>query len=149
MARFTKRYRRRYTKRNADRKIQGGSSTVAAGTQQVVYTWTATDACTVKSIRLDVGVSAAAANIVPYILVRVPEGYTANTMSYPAVEVDIYNPTDQVLISGILTDPTVEDHKSNWIGRKMKPGDRLALIIFNGEGEDVRVSFELSFSVLT
>ena len=31
-----------------------GSSTVAAGTQQVVYTWTATDACTVKSIRLDV-----------------------------------------------------------------------------------------------
>ena len=69
MARFTKRYRRRYTKRNADRKIQGGSSTVAAGTQQVVYTWTATDACTVKSIRLDVGVSAAAANIVPYILV--------------------------------------------------------------------------------
>ena len=32
-------------------------------------TWTATDACTVKSIRLDVGVSAAAANIVPYILV--------------------------------------------------------------------------------
>ena len=70
-------------------------------------------------------------------------------MSYPAVEVDIYNPTDQVLISGILTDPTVEDHKSNWIGRKMKPGDRLALIIFNGEGEDVRVSFELSFSVLT
>ena len=149
MARFTKRYRRRYTKRNADRKIQGGSSTVAAGTQQVAYTWTATDACTVKSIRLDLGASATSANIVPYVLVRVPEGYDANTMVYPAIGVDMYNPTDQVLISGILTDPTIEDHKSNWIGRKMKPGDRLALIIYNGEGVDVRVSFELSFSVLT
>ena len=85
-----------------------------------------------KSIRLDVGVSAAAANIVPYILVRVPEGYTANTMSYPAVEVDIYNPTDQVLISGILTDPTVEDHKSNWIGRKMKPGTVWLLLFLMG-----------------
>ena len=58
-------------------------------------------------------------------------------------------PTNLVLISGILTDAAVEDHKYNMIGRKMKKGDRLALIIQNrGEGAQT-VSFEISFSVMT
>ena len=63
---------------------------------------------------------------------RVPEGYNANTITYPALTADLYNPTDLVLISGVLTDGTVEDHKSNFIGRKMKAGDRLALIFYSG-----------------
>ena len=152
MSSFRRRSYRRYVarpKRNAERIIRGGSSSVASGTQQIAYTWTAKESCTIKSVRLDLG-SGAVASIVPYVLVRVPEGYNANTIVYPAVADDMYNPTEMVLISGILTDPTVEDHKSNWIGRKMKAGDRLALIIFNGGvGGDAVVSFELSFSVLT
>ena len=152
MARYRRYIRKSFArpKRNAERIIRGGSSTVAAGTQQIAYTWTAKESCTIKSIRLDLGASATNANIVPYVLVRVPEGYNANTIVYPAIADDMYNPTEMVLISGILTDPTVEDHKSNWIGRKMKAGDRLALIIFNGAvAGNIDVSFELSFSVLT
>ena len=153
MSSFRRRSYRRYVarpKRNAERVIRGGSSTVAPGTQQIAYTWTAKESCSIKSIRLDLGASASNANIVPYVLVRVPEGYNANTIVYPAIADDMYNPTDMVLISGILTDPTVEDHKSNWIGRKMKPGDRLALIIFNGAvAGNIDISFELSFTVLT
>ena len=70
-------------------------------------------------------------------------------MTYPAISTDMYNPTDQVLISGILTDDAVEDHKYNVVGRKMKPGDRLGLICLNTGGSTVYVSFEISFSVLT
>ena len=153
MSSFRRRSYRRYVarpKRNTERIIRGGSSTVAPGTQQIAYTWTAKGSCTIKSIRLDLGASATNANVVPYVLVRVPEGYNANNIVYPAITDDLYNPTEMVLISGILTDPTVEDHKGNAIGRKMKPGDRLALIIFNGAvAGNIDVSFELSFSVLT
>ena len=151
MARFTKRYRRRYTKRNAERAIRAGAVRLVVSTQQVAYTWTAKEACTVKSIRLDCGVSASSPSQVnvPYVLVRVAEGYTANTMTYPALADDMYNPTDQVLISGVLTDGQSEDHKGNSIGRKMKAGDRMALIMLNGGSADVDVSFEISFSILT
>ena len=85
----------------------------------------------------------------PYVLVRVAEGYTANTMTWPALTGDMYNPTDQVLISGVLTSGQSEDHKGNSIGRKMKAGDRMALIFLNGSSEDLDVSFEISFSILT
>ena len=40
------------------RVIRAGFSNIATGTQQVAYTWTAADACTVKSIRLDAGATA-------------------------------------------------------------------------------------------
>ena len=66
---------------------------------------------------------------VPYALVVVREGYNANTLTYPAITDDLYNPTMDVLISGILTDNAVEDHKSNAIGRKLKKGDRICLIV--------------------
>ena len=73
-----KRYRRRYTKRNAERAIRAGAIRVAVSTQQVAYTWTAAEACTLKSIRLDCGVSMGSPNgaNMPYVLVRVAEGYT-------------------------------------------------------------------------
>jgi hypothetical protein len=149
MARF-KRYRRRYNKRNAERVIRASNSSVAESTQQVAYTWTAVEACTVKSIRLDTGAAQSPGSVsTPYVLVRVPEGYNANAITYPALTSDMYNPTDLVLISGILTDGATEDHKSNFIGRKMKAGDRLALIFFNAGSGAVNISFEINFSVLT
>jgi len=144
--------RRYMTKRNCDRKIVGAAVTMTAGAQSVVYTWEAKEACTVKSIKLDLGCtqSTTGAVSVPYVLVRIPEGYAANTITYPALTDDMYNPTDQVLISGVLTDQSSEDHKFNAIGRKMKPGDRLGLICNNRDGTSANtVTFELNFSVLT
>ena len=67
--------------------------------------------------------------VVPYALVVVREGYNANPLNYPAITDDLYNPTMDVLISGILTDNAVEDSKYNAIGRKLKKGDRICLIV--------------------
>ena len=75
--------------------------------------------------------------------------YIAYIITYPAVNDDLYNPTMNVLISGVLTDSIVEDNKSNWIGRKMKKGDRLALVYFNAATADMTVAYEINFSVLT
>jgi len=156
MARFRRRSTRGYLgrKRNVDRKLPCGFSDVGAGTQQVAYNYTATQACTVKSIKLDIGSnlgSVVQGDIsLVYALVVVREGYNANSLVWPAVAGDLYNPTMDVLISGVLTDGAVEDHKSNMIGRKLKTGDRLALCILNGSSTvSCRVHFEMPFSVLT
>ena len=154
MARF-RRFRRSYgakTKRNAERTIRAGESVVTVGTQQTAYTYTATQACTVKSIKLDLGMTATAAanSNMPYALVVVREGYNANTLTYPALTDDLYNPTMDVLISGVLTDGAIEDHKFNMIGRKLKRGDRLCLIVMAaGDAGNLRVVFEMNFTVLT
>ena len=86
----------------------------------------------------------------PYALVVVREGYNANLLVYPALTDDLYNPTMDVLISGVLTDGSFEDHKWNKIGRKLKTGDRLCLIVYNTSGGTATdVAFELSFSFMT
>ena len=58
---MSKRYNvRRYfrkAERNAERHIRAGNSVITGNSQQVAYTYTATDACTVKSIKLDVGMT--------------------------------------------------------------------------------------------
>ena len=153
MARYRRYIRKSFKKRNAERVIRGGTSSVSANTQQIAYTYTATEACTVKSIKLDIGSSNATednySKVQAYVLALVPEGYNANPITYPALTEDMYNPTNFVLISGILTDAVVEDHKYNMIGRKMKKGDRLALIIANKADGSHTISFEISFSVLT
>ncbi len=118
MARF-RRFRRSYgakTKRNAERVVRAGQSQLTSGTQQTAYTYTATQACTVKSIRLDLGMTSVAAisTSVPYALVLVREGYNANPLVYPAITDDMYNPTQDVLISGVLTDGSVE--VARWSG---------------------------------
>ena len=138
-------------KRNSERIIRAGSSTIAAASQIAAITYTAVEACTVKSIKLDTGAATLANDsVIPYCLVRVEEGYNPNQITYPALSDDMYNPTAEVLISGILTDNTVEDHKYNMIGRKMKKGDRLVLIYLNTNATvSALVSFELNFSVLT
>ena len=150
MAKFFKRYRRRYTKRNSERILRG-NTVLAAATQQIAYTFVAKEACVAKSIKLDVGATGADVGVlVPYVLVRVQEGYNANNLVYPALADDMYNPTNEVLISGILTDQTSEDHKWNMIGRKLKANDRLALIFLNGSATSASsISFEISFSILT
>ena len=155
---FRSRKSRRYAsrpKRNAERVIRAGSSFVVPGTQQTAYTYSSDQACTVKSIKLDIGMTANAETVtnLPYALVVVREGYNANALNWPALTVDLYNPTMDVLISGILTDSAVEDHKYNAIGRKLKKGDRLCLIVFaeaSGAGSgNVVVAFEMNFTVLT
>ena len=147
--RFTRRYLK--AKRNSERIIRSANSNILGNTQQVAFTYTAQEACTVKSIKLDVGVNQGTASNVslPYVLVLVPEGYEQNGINYPALTDDLYNPTNLVLINGIITDAAVEDHKYNMIGRKMKKGDRLALIVKNSQANEAIVSFEMSFSVLT
>jgi hypothetical protein len=152
MARYRRSFRKYSAKpkRNSERVIRAGATLVAATSQQVVYTWEAREACTVKSIKLDLGVSdGVGAEIIAYCLVRIPEGYSANPLTYPALTTDLYNPTELVLISGVLTDVAVEDHKFNSIGRKMKAGDRMGLIVLNPLAGDSTVAFEISFSVLT
>ena len=152
MARFrrsTRGFRR--AKRNAERVIRAGISTVAAESQQVAYTYEALEACVVRSIKLDIGAvigPVTTSGYVLYALVHVREGYNANVMNWPALTDDMYNPTADVLISGVLTDSAVEDHKSNYIGRKLKKGDRVALLVRSGFGPST-VTFEMNFSVLT
>ena len=153
---FRSRKSRRYVsrpKRNAERVIRAASSAVTVGTQQTAYTYTAAQACTVKSIKLDLGMTLGdvGTTTVPYALVVVREGYDANTLNYPAIGNDLYNPTMDVLISGILTDGGIEDHKYNAIGRKLKKNDRICLIVYASAGSAgaVVVAFEMSFSVLT
>jgi len=155
MVRYRRNFRRFFSKpkRNSYRVIRANSASVAGITQVVAYTFTATEACTIKSIKLDTGVGTNGAEtvpiVVPYVLVRVPEGYDAATINFPATNFDLYNPTQEVMISGVLTDATVEDHKFNSIGRKMKPGDRMALIYYNGTAAAINISYEINFSVLT
>ena len=145
-----RRYFRR-AKRNAERHVRGGQSNVVGGTQQIAYTYEATQACVIRSIKLDIGVRIGdSQTTVPYILGVVREGNTVNNLIYPAVNVDMYNPTMDVLISGVLTSDGVEDHKSNYIGRKLKKGDQLFLLVrnFNASGNN-DVCFQVSFSVMT
>ena len=145
-----RRYFRR-AKRNAERHVRAGSSSVTGGTQQIAYTYGATNACVIKSIKLDIGSTLGDSGTnIPYVLVVVREGYDANTIAYPAVLTDLYNPTMDVLISGILTAADVEDHKWNMIGRKLKKDDRICLIVRNAAiSGNATVSFELNFSILT
>ena len=139
-------------KRNAERHIRAGHMDLPDGALTYTgYVYTAGSAQTVKSIKLDIGQNTntgAAQNGVVYAIVVVREGYQANALQWPALTTDLYNPTMDVLISGVLTDPAVEDHKWNAIGRKLKTGDRICLIARGTEGPSY-LNFELSFSVLT
>ena len=151
-----RRYRVVRPKRNAERHIRVGSSLINRNTQVTAYTYTAPQACVIKSIKLDTGVTTGDSGnngTVVWALVVVREGYNANALSWPAVTTDLYNPTADVLMSGVLTDSAVEDHKVNMVGRKLKTGDRICLIYYYLDGDagdtSVVVYFEMNFSVLT
>ena len=137
-----RRFRRAvYARQNvmSKRIIRSGSANMSAGTQSAVYTYTATKACVAKNIKLDIGATEDAATTIacPYVLVVVREGYNPNLINYPALTDDMYNPTMDV-----------EDQKSNHIGRKLKKGDRLCLIVSNTSSGSVGIMFETNMSIL-
>ena len=139
-------------KRNSERHIRAGSITMAdSALTYTGYVYTAGAAQTIKSIKLDIGgwqTTGYNSNGAAYAIVVVREGYQANSLNFPALTTDLYNPTMDVLISGVLTENSIEDHKWNAIGRKLKVGDRICLIV-KGIENNSAVVFELSFSVLT
>ena len=156
MARYYKRSRRYgRSKRATERSIKAGTASLPpkTGNDPTTYTayfFTTDKPMTIRSISLDVGVSATSSTTLAstkavYALVVVREGYDSNNLNWPAVETDLYNPTQDVLISGVLTGSN-DDHKRNMIGRKMKTGDRLALLVANVSATASDVGFELSFT---
>jgi len=146
-------YRRsapRRKSRPTDRIIQGRTSTVAGSTQVSIFQWTATVPCTVTNFKLDIG---SATNdeiqVFPYVLVHVPQGYGTNTINYPtSPSLQLYEPTKNVLISGVVTDPTLEDHKWSKYSRKCQEGDSIALIIMNPTVTPFSCAWELSFTTV-
>ena len=155
MARYYRSYRRpiRKTTRPTNKVVRAANATLPARTTATGYVYTATDPLTVMNIKLDTGavadINVAAGVAIAYALVHVREGYNANNITYPALTDDMYNPTNDVIISGVLTDSQSEDHKYARIGRKMKPGDRLCLLYFLETATGTaNVSFEINFTTL-
>ena len=121
MPRFSRRFRRAVyarQKRNVERIIRSGSANMSAGTQSAVFTYTATKACVAKNIKLDIGAKEDLSSTIqcPYVLVVVREGYNPNLITWPALTDDLYNPTMDVLISGVLTDRATEDQSPIILG---------------------------------
>ncbi len=142
--------RRRYPLTRSVQPISRGQFlTLPAGSTVPGYIYTATQPCTVSSIRLDTGILSQvnASNAVAYVVVIVPSGYNANGINFPATTTNMYEPAAAVLISGILTDNAVEDHKTHRMGRSLKIGDRLALLFFYDSGSSCTLSFEINFNV--
>ena len=77
MSSFRRRSYRRYIarpKRNAERAIRSGESAIPASSQVTAYTFTAIEACVVRSIKLDCGATNInSVSAIPYVLVRVQE----------------------------------------------------------------------------
>ncbi len=139
-------------KRPTDRVIRAGNSSYTAGNQGTAFNYIAQVPQTATNFQLDIGAAVfgqgAGAEVV-YALVRIPEGYLANNLNYPSTTDDIYNPTKDVLISGILTSNQAEDHKFSKYSRKLAPGDQIALRILNSTGSSTRVMWELSFTYIS
>ncbi len=136
-------------KRSTERIIRAGSATVNGLTTIGAYVWTATVPGTVSQFKLDTGINGESINsYLAYVLVYVPEGYSWNNITYPATTDDLYNPTKNVLISGILNNVESEDHKSTRYGRKVSIGDRIALLYYNPtSSSSEQATFELNFTL--
>ena len=103
------------TNRQSD---QAGQAPVTNSTG-AAYIWTATTPCTVTNFKLDIGEESANQYWpVAYALVYVPEGYNVNSLTFPALTDDMYNPTKMVIISGVCNSAGNEDHKSSRYSRK-------------------------------
>ena len=145
--------KRRYaykTKRPTDRIIQAGTATVPAASQVIGYVFEATDPCTATKFKLDCGLLSSTSAGQAYALVYVPHGYNVNNIVYPSVPpANMYEPSQNVLISGVLTNNGTEDQKYCRYGRKMRPGDRIALIFRNSSGQNPEeIGFELNFTTV-
>ena len=137
-------------KRPTDRIIQGRTSNVAGSTELTIFQWTATVPCTATNFKLDIGSATQdEIQVFPYVLVHVPQGYGTNSINYPSSpSLQLYEPTKNVLISGVVTDPTTEDHKWCRYGRKCQEGDSIALIIKNPVVTSFECAWELSFTTV-
>ena len=141
-------------KRPTERIIRQGVATIPAvsNANVVGYVFTAKENGTASNIKLEtlIGQSADNPMTIPYAVVYIPEGYDANTIAWPAVTDDLYNPTKYALITGILLDNQIRDNKSTRYSRKMVPGDRLALI-YRGTNSSVttQVAFSINFTFST
>ena len=149
-------YRRRNLSRNqvirrrrpTERVIRQGVATIPAvsNANVVGYVFTAKENGTASNFKLENLIAGTATNsmTIPYALVYIPEGYDANTITWPAVTDDMYNPTKYALITGILFDNQVRDSKSSRYSRKMVPGDRIALLY---RGTNSSVPAQCAFSI--
>jgi len=142
-------YRRR--SRPTDRVIQAQTTTASPVTTVVAYNYLADEPVTATNFRLDIGTSANSAPIA-YALVVVPDGYNANTLTYPtSAPTNFYEPVQNVLISGVISinNNGLEDHKSSRYSRKLKEGDRIALLIYNAYASAAQpVAWEMSFTTV-
>ena len=105
MARYYRKTRRYARKsRPSDKKIRAATTQLSqAGTTYTGYLYTADVPQTARGIRLDCGIVRNDNEAtVAYALVVVREGYNTNDLNFPAVNDDLYNPTQDVLISGSL-----------------------------------------------
>ena len=149
-------YRRRNLSRNqvirrrrpTERVIRQGVATIPAvsNANVVGYVFTAKENGTASNFKLENLIASSATNsmTIPYALVFIPEGYDANTIAWPAVTDDVYNPTKYALITGILFDNQVRDLKSSRYSRKMVPGDRIALLY---RGTNSSNTMQCAFSI--
>ncbi len=148
--RLSSRPRSTRPKRPYDRMVRaGGWELTSGGTTGVGYTYTAVLPQTAFNFRLDI-TDTIANESVAYALVYIPEGYDANQIVYPAFNTNMYNPTTNVIISGVLaaTDRMGDDdEKFQRIGRKMQTGDRIALLVYSTQ--PAQGSFELNFTIVT
>ena len=143
-----RRYRAPRARRPTDRVIRAASTLVSGSTTTTGYVWTCEQPCTITNFKLDTG-SDTGSLAIAYAWVYVPEGYNANAITYPSLASDMYNPTKNVIISGVLNGTSTEDHKSSRYSRKCVAGDRLALLFYDSSPSGTStVSFELSFTVV-
>ena len=138
-------------RRPTERIIRQGVANIPAvpNANVVGYVFTAKENGTASNIKLETLISTTSSNAmtIPYAVVYIPEGYDANTIAWPAVTDDLYNPTKYALITGILFDNQVRDNKSTRYSRKMVPGDRIALI-YRGTNSSAtgQVAFSINFT---
>ena len=154
-------YRRRNLSRNqvirrrrpTERIVRAGVASLPSQTSTppnvIGYVFTAKENGTVSNFKLEnciISMGTGTNTTVPYAVVYVPEGYNANNLTWPAVTDDMYNPTKNVLMSGILINSENRDFKSSRYSRKVVPGDRICLIYQGPINNPVTVGFTINFT---
>ncbi len=157
--RYSRAYRRR-TSRPSNRIIRSATGTVTGtgGTGVVpassAIVWTADTPCTVTNFRLNLGITQfSGSEQMAYCLLRRPEFNVPSPeplyFNWPALNDDLYNPTNQVIIAGFITDDASTQNRFSRYSRKMHPGDQIILAVLNpNASSSVNFSFELSFTQL-
>ena len=160
MARTRRSFRpRRYGRsRPTDRVIRASAVELSLPDATfVAYEFVADKPCTASQFALDIGMLSATgatadSTVIAYALVFIPDGYTANNLHYPTTTNDFYEPTKNAILTGVLTDYTIEDHKRSRYSRKLSSGDRIALLsmrpsIAGMPGSATSAPYELNFTV--